>query len=63
VYICHRYIKEIGLNDVELANMDLAEKQHKTPEFLQVSHTGQQQALTVSLLLPPEPTIRMLQHF
>lgn len=34
--VCHRYIKEIGLNDVELANMDLAEKQHKAPDFLKV---------------------------
>jgi hypothetical protein len=30
------YIKELGLQGVELTNMDMAEKQHKAPEFLKV---------------------------
>lgn len=31
-----RYMKELGLSDFELLNLDLAEKQHKAPEFLKV---------------------------
>jgi hypothetical protein len=29
-------MKELGLSDFELLNMDMAEKQHKAPEFLKV---------------------------
>lgn len=35
-----RYIQELGLKDVEMVNLDLAEKQHKAPEFLKVGERG-----------------------
>lgn len=40
------YIQELGLKDVELVNLDMAEKQHKAPEFLKVNPFGKVPALS-----------------
>jgi glutathione S-transferase len=40
------YIQELGLKDVEMANLDLAEKQHKAPDFLNVNPFGKVPALS-----------------
>jgi len=40
------YMKELGLSDFELLNLDLAEKQHKAPEFLKVNPFGKVPALS-----------------
>lgn len=40
------YIQELGLKDVEMTNLDLAEKQHKAPDFLKVNPFGKVPALS-----------------